>query len=66
MDPPAPVYRVDQVLKSEGHTAIRLPPYHMDRNPIEIRWKDLKNLRFRKTSVETLIEEGIENIGERK
>ena len=66
MDPPARVYRVDQALKSEGHPAIRLPPYHADRNPIEIIWKNLKNLPFRKTNIETLIEEGIENIGERE
>ena len=69
---PAPVYRVDLVLKSAGHTAIRLPPYHADLNPIEMIWANLKsyvgrrNLHFRKTSVETLIEEGIENIGERE
>ena len=34
MHKPAPVYRVDQILKSAGHTAIRLPPYHADLNPI--------------------------------
>ena len=72
MHKPAPVYRVDHVLKSAGHTSIRLPPYHADLKPIEGIQADLKgyvgrrNLHFRKTSVETLIEEGIENIGERE
>lgn len=35
-------YRVDEIIKAEGHTVLRLPPYHPDLNPIELVWGDVK------------------------
>ena len=42
MKKPEPVYTIDQVLRENGHEAIRLPPYHADLNPIEMIWSQLK------------------------
>jgi len=36
------VYVIDEILKSYGHTVLRLPPYHCDFNPIELIWADIK------------------------
>jgi hypothetical protein len=33
------IYEIDEILKAEGHTVLRLPPY----NPIELGWADCKN-----------------------
>ena len=41
---PEPRFVVDEMLKEHGHTAIRLPPYHVDLNPIELIWANLKGL----------------------
>ena len=30
-----PRYKVDDLIKSFGHTVLRLPPYHCELNPIE-------------------------------
>lgn len=37
-----PVYRTDELLKTSGHTVLRIPPYHPDLNPIELVWADIK------------------------
>ena len=42
MKKPEPVYTIDQILKENGHEAIRLPPYHADLNSIEMIWSQLK------------------------
>lgn len=69
---PAPTYRVDQLLKTHGHLALRLPPYHADLNAIELIWSNLKgyigrrNLRFRMADVQSLIQEGVDSIGEKE
>ncbi|XP_015428709.1 PREDICTED: uncharacterized protein LOC107185528 [Dufourea novaeangliae] len=33
----------DKLLQSHGHEVLRLPPYHVDLNPIELVWWDIKN-----------------------
>ena len=39
---PSPKFVVDELLREHAHTAIRLPPYHADLNPIELIWANLK------------------------
>ncbi|XP_072375192.1 uncharacterized protein [Diabrotica undecimpunctata] len=36
-------YSIDSVIRSFGHEVLRLPPYHLDINPIELVWAALKN-----------------------
>ncbi|CAG9122699.1 unnamed protein product [Plutella xylostella] len=31
-------YKIDEILKENGHIVLRLPPYHPDLNPIELVW----------------------------
>ncbi|CAH2105951.1 unnamed protein product [Euphydryas editha] len=35
---PQPIYEIDELLGENGHTVVRLPPYHCDLNPIELIW----------------------------
>lgn len=35
-------YLLDETVKREGHSVLRLPPYHPDLNPIELVWADIK------------------------
>lgn len=35
-------YLLDETVQKEGHTVLRLPPYHPDLNPIELIWADVK------------------------
>ncbi|XP_072930356.1 uncharacterized protein [Epargyreus clarus] len=39
---PAPEYEIDNLLKSHGHSVLRLPPYHCDLSPIEMVWSSMK------------------------
>ncbi|XP_028173855.1 uncharacterized protein LOC114362596 [Ostrinia furnacalis] len=36
------IYKIDELLKANGHEVLRLPPYHPDLNPIELVWGDIK------------------------
>ncbi|XP_049835642.1 uncharacterized protein LOC126279521 [Schistocerca gregaria] len=60
-----PTYVVDKIAKEQGHTVIRLPPYHCHFNPIELVWSDVKMyLRNKKksftiTEVEQLLREAL-------
>lgn len=36
-------YKFDNLLRSHGHTVLRLPPYHPDLNPIELIWATVKH-----------------------
>lgn len=36
-------YRLDTLLETHGHKALRLPPYHPELNPIEKIWAFVKN-----------------------
>ncbi|XP_053378674.1 uncharacterized protein LOC123526970 [Mercenaria mercenaria] len=66
--PAKPIFSVDQILTRHGHSVIRLPQYHPDLNPIELIWATLKgyiarrNLSFKMTDVERLIQEGLQSI----
>ena len=40
---PKPIYALDEIAKSYGHTVIRTPPYHPELQPIEICWGVVKN-----------------------
>ncbi|XP_034194194.1 uncharacterized protein LOC117610667 [Osmia lignaria lignaria] len=35
-------FRVDEILKLNGHTVFRLPPYMCELNPIELAWAQVK------------------------
>jgi hypothetical protein len=34
--------KIDALLAEHGHSALRLPPYHPDLNPIELIWASIK------------------------
>ncbi|KAF2895848.1 hypothetical protein ILUMI_10327 [Ignelater luminosus] len=36
-------YKIDYLFSQHGHTILRLPPYHLDLNPIEMIWASVKN-----------------------
>jgi hypothetical protein len=40
--PACPVYKLNMLLGQHGHTALRLPPYHPELNPIEKIWAQVK------------------------
>lgn len=48
-------YKTDQILAAAGHTALRLPPYHPDLNPIEMIWACVKS-HIKKKNVKFTIE----------
>lgn len=39
-----PSYFLDELAKSNGHTVIRLPPYHCQYNAIELIWAQIKGI----------------------
>jgi transposase len=41
-------YLLDETVQKEGHTVLRLSPYHPDLNPIELIWADIKGFVARK------------------
>lgn len=59
---------VDEMAVAQGITALWLPPYHCDLNPIEFTWAQVKgyaaknNKTFKMTQVKQLILESINNI----
>jgi transposase len=34
-------FTVDELIAANGHTVLRLPPYHPGLNPIELIWADI-------------------------
>lgn len=36
-------YELDELVATNGHVVLRLPPYHPDLNPIELIWAEVKN-----------------------
>lgn len=60
----APLYEIDEVLKSHGHEVLRLPPYHCTLNPIEMIWGIMKqkvadnNVNRPASDIKLLTEEG--------
>lgn len=39
---PSPEYEIDKLFRDNGHTVLRLPPYHCDLNAIEMIWSSMK------------------------
>ena len=64
---PLLTYDVDETLKQHGHTAIRMPPYHVELNSIELIWAMLKgkvarsNLTLKKKDVKNMTEDAFES-----
>ena len=56
------------IANDQGHTVIRLPPYHCTYNPIELIWAQIKNYvakrncHFRMDSVMMLLHEAINEV----
>uniref|UniRef100_A0A8D8U0L3 Tc1-like transposase DDE domain-containing protein n=1 Tax=Cacopsylla melanoneura TaxID=428564 RepID=A0A8D8U0L3_9HEMI len=56
-------FKIDSILANAGHSALRLPPYHPDLNPIELIWSQLKgrvakrNVNFSMSEVTKLVTE---------
>jgi hypothetical protein len=65
-------FLVHEIMAANGHTVLRLPPYHPDLNPIEFIWVDLKqwvganNTTSRTNDVKHLCEKRSEKTGEDK
>lgn len=63
-------YEIDTIMEQNGHTVLRLPPYHPDLNPIELVWASLKqfvaekNLNFNFKTVEHLCDEFFNSFSE--
>lgn len=61
-------YVIDDLAEKEGHTVLRLPPYHCMLNPIELVWSQVKgyvarnNKTFKLADVKKLVEEGLANV----
>ncbi|XP_076545701.1 uncharacterized protein LOC143305550 [Osmia lignaria lignaria] len=49
---PEKMFKVDETLKSHGHSVLRLPPYMCELNPMELAWSKVKRkIRERNTSL---------------
>lgn len=65
-------YMIDTILESFGHTALRLPPYHPDLNPIETIWAQVKkwvasrNNTFKIDDVQKLCQQKFSEMGEQE
>ncbi|CAK1600693.1 unnamed protein product [Parnassius mnemosyne] len=67
-----PVYEADELLKQNGHEALRLSPYHCDLNAIDLVWSlakrkvATKNITLPAEDLEKLIKESFESITPQK
>ena len=61
-------YNTDEKAKKNGHTVLRLPPYHCDLNPIEMVWSQIKqytkarNTTFKIKDVDVFMREAITHV----
>ena len=61
-------YAIDEMAKSAGHEAVRLPVGHCELNPIEMVWAQVKryakqhNTQFTLEALEPLVKEGIAQV----
>lgn len=61
-------YELDGIALQMGHSAVRLPPYHCQYNPIELIWAQIKNkvvelnTTFKISDVEKLVNEVIDSV----
>ncbi|KAI5635309.1 hypothetical protein NE865_12001 [Phthorimaea operculella] len=49
---PTETFKIDDLLKSNGHIVLKLPPYMCDLNPVELAWVKVKSI-VKKLNVET-------------
>lgn len=62
-------YELDELVATNGHVVLRLPPYHPDLNPIELIWAEVKNyvasrnIQCSFESIKSLAEEKFNLIG---
>ena len=60
--PAHPQYVIDRIAAENGHTVVRLPPYHCELNPIELMWAQVKggvaqkNVTFTMSQIKILLE----------
>ncbi|XP_025420202.1 uncharacterized protein LOC112690407 [Sipha flava] len=68
MRPDSKSYVIDNLAKDNGHTVLRLPPYHCEFNPIELAWAMVKgyvkqnNTTFQIDDVRQLVNTAIERV----
>lgn len=68
MRPQRKSYVIDNLAKDNGHTVLRLPPYHCEFNPIELAWAMVKgyvkqnNTTFKIDDVHKLLNTAIERV----
>jgi len=61
-------YVIDELVKKQNKTILRLPPYHCEFNPIELAWSSVKNhvrmnnKTFKLNDVKQLLIEGVERV----
>ncbi|XP_022183104.1 uncharacterized protein LOC111042712 [Myzus persicae] len=61
-------YVIDELVKKQNKTILRLPPYHCELNPIELAWSivknhvRMKNKTFKLNDVKQLLIEGVERV----
>jgi len=61
-------YIIDELVKANNHTVLRLPPYHREHNPIELAWSSVKNhvwmnnTTYKLPDVKNLLTEGINRV----
>lgn len=64
----ANVYKIDRMAEENGHTVLRLPPYHCELNPIELVWAQVKNkvamtnADYTMSSVEVLLHDALNKV----
>ncbi|CAG9138604.1 unnamed protein product [Plutella xylostella] len=54
-------YKIDEILKENGHIVLRLPPYHPDLNPIELVWGYVKG-ELARTSIDSNLDKKIKDL----
>ncbi|CAG9135531.1 unnamed protein product [Plutella xylostella] len=54
-------YKIDEILKENGHIVLRLPPYHPDLNPIELVWGYVKG-ELARMSIDSNLDKKIKDL----
>lgn len=54
-------YKIDEILKENGHIVLRLPPYHPELNPIELEWRYVKG-ELARTSIDSNLDKEIKDL----
>ncbi|XP_035218015.1 uncharacterized protein LOC118191329 [Stegodyphus dumicola] len=56
------IYKIDNIIKENGHHVVRLPPYHCDLNAIEYVWSSVKRLIRERNVTGDLSLENLKNL----